>query len=153
MRQSVFVIILSALSIVACNDNKSAAPADIQKQDTTAIAKPPTMDTANFTTLRWVDSMFQDIGTLKRGDSTTVVFRFENTGHKPLVIDGVQASCGCTVPEPPKEPVLPGKTAAIKAKFYTQNQAAATHLKHIYVRANTHPHTGYELVFKAEIKE
>jgi hypothetical protein len=61
-----------------------------------------------------------------------------NTGSKPLVIKNVQATCGCTVPEIPKEPVMPGKSGYIKAVFDSKGRAGENH-KSITVFANTTP--------------
>lgn len=58
-----------------------------------------------------------DFGTIKQGDVVDHVFKFKNTGTQPLVISNVGVSCGCTVPAWTKEPVQPGKTGTISAKF------------------------------------
>lgn len=42
---------------------------------------------------------------------------FTNTGATPLTITFIKPSCGCTVPEWPKEPIAPGKSAEIKVKY------------------------------------
>ena len=47
------------------------------------------------------------------------VFEFTNTGTLPLVITDVTSSCGCTIPEKPEDPILPGKTGEIKVKYDT----------------------------------
>lgn len=47
----------------------------------------------------------------------TYSFEFTNTGSEPLIISDVKASCGCTTPEWPKEPIAPGAKHSIKAKF------------------------------------
>ena len=44
-------------------------------------------------------------------------FTFKNTGKTPLVIDKVQSSCGCAVPEWEKAPVLPKQKGIIKVIF------------------------------------
>jgi hypothetical protein len=44
-------------------------------------------------------------------------FLFTNTGDKPLVIISANASCGCTMPEFPKDPIKPGKTGKIKVTY------------------------------------
>ena len=49
-----------------------------------------------------------DYGTIKQGANGTTEFKFTNTGQKPLIITNARGSCGCTVPEWPKEPILPG---------------------------------------------
>jgi hypothetical protein len=63
------------------------------------------------------ESDSKDFGDIKQGDKVENVFKFENTGNQPLIISNVAATCGCTVPSWPKEPVAPGKTAEIKVSF------------------------------------
>ena len=50
-----------------------------------------------------------DFGTIKEGSDAVHVFEFKNTGDKPLIIQNAEGSCGCTTPECPKAPILPGK--------------------------------------------
>ena len=52
-----------------------------------------------------------DFGTIKQGKKVMHVFTFKNTGKNDLIISRAIGSCGCTVPEFPKEPILPGKLA------------------------------------------
>jgi len=59
----------------------------------------------------------KDFGDIKQGDKVEHTFKLENTGNAPLVISNVAATCGCTVPKWPKEPIAPGKTAEIKVSF------------------------------------
>ena len=44
-------------------------------------------------------------------------FIFTNTGKEPLIISKCKGSCGCTVPECPKEPILPGESSIIKVNY------------------------------------
>src|SRR6056300_1664925 len=60
-----------------------------------------------------------DYGIIKKGADGARAFTFTNTGDAPLVITGVRSSCGCTVPEKPKDPILPGKEGVIKVKYDT----------------------------------
>lgn len=60
-----------------------------------------------------------DYGTVTKGGDGTCEFKFKNTGVEPLVLSNVQASCGCTVPDWPREPILKGKSASIKVKYDT----------------------------------
>lgn len=68
------------------------------------------------------------------------IFRFKNSGNEALIIQNVKASCGCTVPEWPKEPISPGDTGIIKAIFNTNNRPGGFN-KSITVVANTEPST------------
>ncbi len=56
------------------------------------------------------------------GPQVTHEFKFQNTGKEPLVLSNVKASCGCTTPSWPKEPILPGKEAAILVTYNTQGR-------------------------------
>ena len=58
-----------------------------------------------------------DFGDIYQEDKVEHVFAFENTGTAPLIITSVQTTCGCTAPEWPKEPVLPGESGNIKVVF------------------------------------
>lgn len=60
-----------------------------------------------------------DYGTIKKGSNKERVFKFKNTGDKPLILSEVTASCGCTVPSFPKEPILPKRSAEIKVSYDT----------------------------------
>ena len=60
-----------------------------------------------------------DYGTVAKGSDGTCEFVFKNTGVEPLILSNVQSSCGCTVPEWPREPILKGKSASIKVRYDT----------------------------------
>ena len=63
-------------------------------------------------------SKVHDFGTIKEANGpVSYTFEFTNTGNEPLVIVNVNASCGCTRPEYPKEPIMPGKKGKIKVTF------------------------------------
>lgn len=79
-----------------------------------------------------------DFGTVNEGETVVHTFVFTNTGEVPLIIQNATASCGCTVPEWPKEPVPAGETGKIEVKFNTTgrpNQQSKT----ITITANTEP--------------
>lgn len=67
-----------------------------------------------------MDKLVHDYGTIKKGGNGECEFKFTNNGKEPLVITNCQGSCGCTVPQCPKEPILPGKSGIIKVKYDTQ---------------------------------
>lgn len=52
-------------------------------------------------------------------NSVTCEFEFTNTSKKPLLIQDIRTSCGCTTPAYTKEPVLPGKKGTIKITYST----------------------------------
>ena len=62
------------------------------------------------------------------------VFRFTNTGDAPLLITSAFSSCGCVVPEWPKEPIAPQASGSIKVKYNTSKLGLFT--KVIVVKSN-----------------
>ena len=60
-----------------------------------------------------------DYGTIIQGADGNCEFKFTNKGKEPLVLSNVTSSCGCTVPQWPKEPIAPGKSGSIKVKYDT----------------------------------
>ena len=62
---------------------------------------------------------------IPEGPQVTHEFKFSNTGKEPLILSNVRASCGCTTPTWPKEPVLPGKDAVILVTYNTQGRSGA----------------------------
>jgi len=59
-------------------------------------------------------------GTLKQGGDGNCEFKFTNSGKTPLVLNTVKSSCGCTIPEWPKDPILPGDSSSIKVTYDTK---------------------------------
>ncbi len=58
-----------------------------------------------------------DYGTVEYGSDGYCSFEFTNIGNAPLIISKANKSCGCTIPQWPKEPILPGETSKIKVKY------------------------------------
>jgi hypothetical protein len=58
-----------------------------------------------------------DFGQINEGDKVVYDFFFTNTGKSALIISSAAATCGCTVPEYPKQPLAPGKTGIIHVVF------------------------------------
>ncbi|MCF8294133.1 MAG: DUF1573 domain-containing protein [Chitinophagaceae bacterium] len=61
-------------------------------------------------------------GNVPEGPSVSYDFEFTNISKEPIVLSNVQASCGCTTPTWPKEPIAPGKTSKITATYNTQGR-------------------------------
>lgn len=58
-----------------------------------------------------------DFGTINEGDKINFEYKFKNIGKEPLIITRAKGSCGCTVPEWPKEPIKAGESGIIKVVF------------------------------------
>ncbi len=89
------------------------------------------------TSVEIIDSSY-NFGKVVDGDKVEYNYRFRNTGNKPLVIINASASCGCTVPQKPEKPILPGEIGFIKVVFDSRGRIGETH-KSITVTSNAHP--------------
>jgi hypothetical protein len=61
-----------------------------------------------------------DYGVMEQNGNGQCEFVFTNTGTEPLLITNARGSCGCTVPDWPREPIAPGASSAIKVKYDTK---------------------------------
>ncbi len=61
-----------------------------------------------------------DYGTIPFSGDPYCTFEFKNTGNEALLITEARGSCGCTVPEWPKEPIAPGASGSIKVTYDTK---------------------------------
>ncbi|HJS55602.1 MAG TPA: DUF1573 domain-containing protein [Chitinophagaceae bacterium] len=163
--KKILIVLAAGFTIISCKEADKKAEANsttitdtaAQASHThaanapaTAVAAQPAMDTANLTTIQWLDGHDKDFGKIKEGENLDVSFRFKNTGTKPLIISRVWAQCGCTVPETPQKPYAPGETGVIKASF-NSTAKPGLNTKEVYMSANTNPATN-TLVFRVDVK-
>jgi hypothetical protein len=59
-------------------------------------------------------------GKINKGSDGERVFTFTNIGDAPIIIQNVQSSCGCTIPEKPEKPIMPGEKGEIKVSYDTK---------------------------------
>ncbi len=98
---------------------------------------PPIAGNGKTTNVKF-DEMSYDWGKIKEGDKMTHIFKFKNTGSNDLIISDARGSCGCTVPEWPKEPIKPGKGGELKVVFDSAHKSGQQS-KTVTVTANTEP--------------
>ena len=67
-----------------------------------------------------------DFGKLKQGIPVTYYFEIKNISDKPVIVEYATASCGCTVPEKPEKPIMPGETAKLKVQYNASSVASFT---------------------------
>ena len=89
------------------------------------------------TMVQMIDSVY-NFGTVADGENVVFSYRFRNAGTKPLVVFSATASCGCTVPEKPEEPVKPGETGFLKVVFNSKGRVGQVH-KEVTVISNAYP--------------
>lgn len=83
------------------------------------------------------DKTSHDFGIFTESNSkVTCTFTFTNTGNKLLVIHQAIASCGCTAPEYPKEPIKPGESGKIVVTYNGEGRFPGHFRKSITIRSN-----------------
>ena len=111
------VIALSILSLslmtISCNDNAAKKI----KAENLELAKERDEEIKIGGPKLKFDKTEHDFGVINEGDVVETVFSFTNSGKSELIITSAKGSCGCTVPEWPKEPIMPGESGEIKVKF------------------------------------
>ena len=136
-------IATTALLLLSCNIRNKK---EVEKND--VLTKQ--LQIQDPTTVKIIDSAY-NFGKVAEGEIVEYNYRFKNTGNKPLVITNATASCGCTVPEKPEQPILPGETGFIKVKFNSEHRVGMAH-KTVTISSNATP-TFPELLLTGEVTE
>ncbi|MBS1652091.1 MAG: DUF1573 domain-containing protein [Bacteroidetes bacterium] len=96
-------------------------------------------NTGNNADIKFEEEEF-DFGKISQGEKVSHSFIFKNVGAKALVISSAKGSCGCTVPEWPKEPVAPNATGKIDVVFNSEGKSGYQE-KTITIVTNCEPAT------------
>lgn len=151
------IIAVGLLSLTACNDSKlEQRIADLERRVNTLeggggvaanrpAATQPVMNTIQdeelgdgpFPAMDF-NVMEHDFGTLNEGDVVDYTFTFTNTGDAPLIISKAEATCGCTVPKWPREPIPVGGKGEIQVQFNSKGKPGVQN-KTVTLTANTNP--------------
>ncbi len=81
------------------------------------------------------ETLERDFGTITEGQQVEMTYKFTNKGGSDLIISEVKAGCGCTIPEWPKDPIKPGQSGVIKAKFDSTGKGGKN-TKKVFVYSN-----------------
>lgn len=127
MKKLFLALMAAGMLMVACN-NQSGSTASNDTSATSPADKP----------VMKFEKETHDFGKIKDGEKITYEYKFTNTGKSPLIITDAKASCGCTIPEWPKEPIKPGESSKIKVTFNSAGKVGLQD-KQILVTANTNP--------------
>jgi hypothetical protein len=117
-----------SIAIFAQTEIKPAKEKKLTKQERIEEANAPAEPVINF------ESLVHDYGTIYKNDSGVCTFTFTNLGKADLQLTNVSSSCGCTVPEWPKEPVPYKQSATIKVSYNTAHVGVIN--KSVYVDSN-----------------
>lgn len=140
MKKNVLVFMFaSALLLAGCGNGGS---------ETDGAAEISTENVESTTSISFEEEVF-DFGTITQGEKVAHTFKFKNSGNADLVIVSAKGSCGCTVPEWPKEPIAPGGVGEINVVFNSEGKVGKQH-KRVSIVANTEPATS-AVALKGEI--
>lgn len=155
----------SMLMMVACKndgattESAEATPATPATPVNTATptANPmgnnePAVPAGPITTIAFEETEY-DFGMVMEGEKVVHDYKFTNTGEEPLIISNAKGSCGCTVPDWPREPIAPGESGVIKVQFDSKNKGkvgGGLQSKRVTITANTDPVNSY-LTIKGKV--
>ncbi len=135
MRISLFIF--SILTLVSCGEkNPKKASTDLVNIAATADSSKAQEQTGK--AIITFEKLQHDFGNITQGEVVEYAFIFTNTGTADLLIANAIASCGCTVPEWPKDVIKPGAQGRIKVKFNSELRLDKF-LKEVTITANTQP--------------
>ena len=118
------------LGVGACNESASKK-VNQEKATENAEKKAAAFAAMSF------DKTMHDFGNIEEGETVQTTFSFTNTGQSDLIIVDARGSCGCTVPDYPKNtPIAPGATGQIVVSFDSSNKPNMQQ-KTVTISANT----------------
>jgi hypothetical protein len=128
--KKIILFLLIAASVTSC---------DVRRKDKIAddAVTQKALALKDSTSVQIIDTAY-NFGKVADGEKVEYSYRFKNSGSKPLVIVEATASCGCTVPQKPEKPILPGETGFIKVVFDSKGRVGEAH-KTITVISNAKP--------------
>ena len=132
LKNSILGIVFLSLAFVSCKEN-ATSKIDASNLET---AKERDAKINLGAAIIAFDTRDYDFGTVKEGDVVEGTFNVSNKGKTDFVITDASASCGCTVPEWPKEAIKPGDSAKIKFSFNSKGRSGKQS-KTITLQTNT----------------
>jgi hypothetical protein len=131
------ILTIGILSLLSCQNNQKENGLSTDEISNTASANGKTQE--DLPEILFTEEVF-DFGKITQGEKVNHEFTFTNTGKKNLIISGASGSCGCTVPEWPKEPILPGGKGKINVVFSSEGKSGFQE-KTVTVVTNCEPAT------------
>lgn len=140
MKHYLILLLLAVLILgVGCGNNKKdSLPADIVTINKSA--DPDNIEKKEPRIVFEKDS--HDFGRVVQGEKVTYGFKFKNEGNKDLLIVKVNATCGCTVIDYPRDPIAPGAEGVLHVTFNSTAKKGLQNKK-VTVMANTQPSNTY----------
>ena len=95
---------IATLTLVSCGGNEAK-----KSEPTTSTVEASSAKATSVAPIMTFDKGIHDFGVINEGERVETIFEFTNTGKADLIIQDARGSCGCTVPEYPKNvPIAPG---------------------------------------------
>lgn len=148
--QTLTLIAIVAIFAVSCqsgnNDVRDAARQNVENQSVQPAGQvtsvqsptpPAAVPSGPTTTMSFTETTF-DFGTVDEGEVVSHTYSFTNSGSETLVLSNAKGSCGCTVPNWPREPIAPGQTAEMTVTFNSKGKKGTRDQK-VTITANTNP--------------
>lgn len=138
---SILALSAATLAFVSCAEDSTDATTKSQSTEAPATtnsvpaAAVEEVDPATAPVLTFEETEF-DFGDIKKDEVVSHIFKFTNTGKSDLIISNAKASCGCTVPEYPEEPIAPGATSEVRVEFNSKGKSGPQN-KTVTITANT----------------
>jgi len=134
-------VLAAVVSLYACGGEQPEQQQEEAKLDTEVVTAPATAsgDVEDAPVMTF-EKDAHDFGNIIQGEKVSYSFKFTNTGSSDLLITDAKGSCGCTVPEYPKNPVKPGDTGVIDVVFDSTGKTGQQNKK-VTITANTVPGT------------
>jgi hypothetical protein len=114
--KQIFILAITALSFTACRNANTQNPVSSNVSVGNDTSKTSKVADPNAAVVTFERDIY-DFEKIEQGEKVQHDFKFKNTGKSPLIILNATATCGCTIPETPKEPILPGAEGIIKVVF------------------------------------
>jgi|TARA_B100000768_G_scaffold61241_1_gene59323 hypothetical protein len=107
-----------SFSITSCDSD----PSKKIKEENVKSTKDRLDNATDFPEIKF-EKLSHDFGEIQEGVLAETVFTFTNVGNSDLIISNASGSCGCTVPDYPKDtPIKPGEGGSINVKFDSSNR-------------------------------
>ncbi|WP_432712449.1 DUF1573 domain-containing protein [Pedobacter sp.] len=136
--KQIMMIVMAGVLFTSCQENTAKEPAAVNQADSANSVVMTTSTAAPDAPVLTFAKESYDFGKIKQGEKVQYDFKFTNTGKTPLIISNAVATCGCTIPETPKDPVMPGAEGVIKVVFNSAGKVGVQD-KVITVTSNGNP--------------
>ncbi|MBR1517462.1 MAG: DUF1573 domain-containing protein [Bacteroidales bacterium] len=138
MRRIFFCLVVATLSVLtaACGPRSESADVSLITNPSSASGYDSTAAVAHMS----FDCNMHDFGRLSSGETVSYGFHFRNTGKANLIINGCDATCGCTVADYPRKVIAPGEDGYITVTFSSVGRTGQQ-IKEVTVNSNAQPAT------------